>query len=163
MRARLAALPELDDAGRTRELDSLVDMAGELLRTEREVELADEQVRAAKVEQRRAGAQRLALYLAAAPVAVGMVVGAVVLFGGLAPVWVLLAVPLVAGGLRIALGPLGPTPARVGRRMRAAYAGAAGGGLTAAALLVAPAQAVLAVLAALATAAMMLLLVQEVR
>ncbi|QRP44830.1 hypothetical protein [Amycolatopsis sp. FDAARGOS 1241] len=165
MRVRLAALPELDDAGRTRALDSLVDTAEDLLRTEHEVEIANEQVRAAKLEEHRAGTQRLALYLAAVPVAVGMIAGAFMLFGGIGPVWVLLAVPLVVAGLRIALGPLGPTPLMVDRRLRAAWSGALAAGLTAAALIVlaSTAQVVLVVLAAFATAAAVLFLVQEVR
>ncbi|WP_326568755.1 hypothetical protein VSH64_44595 [Amycolatopsis rhabdoformis] len=163
LRAGLAALPEAGDE-RTRALDGLVDAAEDLLRTEHEVEIATEQVRAAKLEQHRAGAQRLALYLAAAPVAVGMVAGALMLFGGISAVWILLAVPLVGAGLRIALGPLGPTPLMVDRRLRAAYTAAAGAGLTAASLLVPGAvQAILVVLAALAAALTVVFLVQEVR
>ncbi|MET7997667.1 hypothetical protein ABZU76_42970 [Amycolatopsis sp. NPDC005232] len=163
IRARLGALPEAGDE-RTRALDSLVDAAEDLLRTEHEVEIATEQVRAAKLEAQRAGAQRLSLYLAAAPVAVGMVAGALMLFGGISAVWILFALPLLGAGLRIALGPLGPTPLMVGRRLRAAYTGAAAAGLTAASLLVPGAvQTILVVLAAVATAGTVVFLVQEVR
>ncbi|MGW4486845.1 hypothetical protein ACWEOE_23735 [Amycolatopsis sp. NPDC004368] len=163
MRARLADLPETGDE-RTRALDSLVDAAEDLLRTEREVEIATEQLRVAKLDRHRVGVQKMALYLAAAPVAVGMIAGALMLFGGIGPVWILLALPLVGAGLRIALGPLGPTPLMVERRLRAAYTGAGAAGLTAASLLVpVAAQAILVVLAALATVGTVWFLVQEVR
>ncbi|SEP47402.1 hypothetical protein [Amycolatopsis saalfeldensis] len=166
LRAGLAGLPALaDDQERTAALDRLVDQAGDLLTTEREVEAAAEQVRLARLEARRVGTQRMALYLATLPVGVGLVAGALMLFGGISAVWVLLVLPLLVAGLRIALGPVGPTPLMVDRRLRAAYTGAAAGVLTAAALLdlSGVAGAVLIPLAALAAVATVLFLVQEVR
>lgn len=167
LRAGLAGLPALaDDDERTAALDRLVDQAGDLLRTEREVEAAAEQVRLARLEARRVGTQRMALYLATLPVGVGLVAGALMLFGGISAVWVLLVLPLLVTGLRIALGPVGPTPLMVDRRLRAAYTGAAAGVLTAAALLFqssSAAEVILALLAGVAAAATVLFLVQEVR
>jgi hypothetical protein len=167
IRAGLSGLPALvDDHERTAALDQLVDAAGDLLRTERELEAAAEQVRLAQLEARRVGTQRMALYLATLPVGVGLVAGALMLFGGISPVWVLLVLPLLVTGLRIALGPVGPTPLMVDRRLRAAYTGAVAGALTAAALLFqasGTAEVVLALLAGLAAVATAMFLVQEVR
>ncbi|WP_328606830.1 hypothetical protein OG943_44235 [Amycolatopsis sp. NBC_00345] len=167
IRAGLSGLPALtDDNERTAALDQLVDAAGDLLRTEREVEAAAEQVRLARLEARRVGTQRMALYLATLPVGVGLVAGALMLFGGISPVWVLLVLPLLVTGLRIALGPVGPTPLMVDRRLRAAYTGAAAGALTAAALVFqasSVAEVILVLLASLAAVATAMFLVQEVR
>ncbi|MDT8915927.1 hypothetical protein [Amycolatopsis sp. PS_44_ISF1] len=166
IRAGLAGLPGLaDGTERTAALDQLVDEAEELLRTERELESADEQVRRSQLAARRVGIQRMALYLATLPVGAGLVAGALMLFGVLSAAWVLLILPLLGAGLRVALGPVGPTPLMVDRRLRAAYAGAAAGALTVVALIVfSPLIATMAVvLAALAIVATVLFLVQEVR
>ncbi|MBB4685820.1 hypothetical protein [Amycolatopsis jiangsuensis] len=165
LRAGLAELPALADAERTQALDVLVARAENLLRTEQDAEVAAEQVRLARMESKRAVVQRTVLYLAVAPVAAGMVSGALLLFGVLGVAWVLFALPLLGAGLRIAFGPIGPTPLMVGRRLRAAYLGALAAVLTTVALLVpgGTAETVLVVLAAVATAATAACLVQEVR
>ena len=165
MRAGLAQLPSQVDDERTETLDALVARAEALLRTEQEVDVAVEQVRLSRLEAKRGKVQRTTLYLAVAPVAVGMVSGAMMLFGALGPVWLLLALPLLGVGLRIAFGPLGPTPLMVGRRVRAAYAGALAAVLTAVALIGAgpTGETVVVILAALATAATVAFLVQEAR
>ncbi|WP_406641565.1 hypothetical protein [Amycolatopsis sp. WGS_07] len=165
LRAGLTLLPDQAEDERTQMLDSLVERAEALLRTEQEVDAAVEQVRLARLEAKRGRAQRTTLYLAVAPVAVGMVSGAMMLFGALNAVWLLLALPLLGAGLRIAFGPLGPTPLMVSRRQRAAYAGALAAVFTAVALIGAgpSAETVVVVLAALATAATVAFLVQETR
>ncbi|GAA3544333.1 hypothetical protein GCM10022222_30010 [Amycolatopsis ultiminotia] len=165
LRAGLAQLPEPAAPERTQAIDVLVAQAELLLRTEREAEEAKEQVRLARLEAKRGTVQRTVLYLAVAPVAVGMVSGALMLFGALGVVWVLLALPLLGAGLRIAFGPLGSTPTMVSRRLRGAYAGALAAVFTAAALIVpgGTAETVLVILAAITTAATAAFLVQEVR
>ncbi|WP_147397485.1 hypothetical protein [Amycolatopsis panacis] len=165
LRAGLAELPALADAERRKALDVLVTRAEDLLRTEQEAEVAAEQVRLARLETKRTGIQRTVLYLAIVPVAVGMVSGALMLFGVLSAVWLLLVLPLLAGGLRIAFGPVGPTPLMVGRRLRAAYLGVLASVCTTLALLVpsGAAETVLVILATIATAATAAFLVQEVR
>jgi len=164
MRAGLAQLPSQADDERTEALDKLVERAEALLRTEQDVDTAVEQVRLARLEAKRGKVQRTTLYLAVAPVAAGMVSGAMMLFGVLSPVWLLLALPLLGAGLRIAFGPLGPTPLMVNRRLRAAYAGVLAAVLTTVALIGAgPGEPVVVILAALATAATAAFLVQEAR
>ncbi len=165
LRAGLALLPDQADDERTQLLDVLVERAEALLRTEKEVDAAVEQVRLARLEAKRGRAQRTTLYLAVAPVAVGMVSGAMMLFGALNAIWLLLALPLLGAGLRIAFGPLGPTPLMVARRQRAGYSGALAAIFTAVALIgTGPAaQPIMVVLAALATVATLAFLVQEAR
>ncbi|WP_409466514.1 hypothetical protein [Amycolatopsis sp. GA6-003] len=165
LRAGLAQLPGQADDERTQTLDALVERAEALLRTEKEVDVAVEQVRLARLEAKRGRVQRTTLYLAVAPVAVGMVSGAMMLFGALNVIWLLLALPLLGAGLRIAFGPLGPTPLMVNRRQRAAYSGALAAIFTTVALIGAgpSAQSIVVILAALATMATVAFLVQEAR
>ncbi len=163
LRAGLAQLPDQADAERTQTLDALVERAETLLRTEHEVDAAIEQVRLARLETRRGKAQRTTLYLAVAPVAVGMVSGALMLFGALGVGWLLLVLPLLVAGLRIAFGPLGPTPLMVSRRLRAAYSSALAAVCTVVALFGTGVQTVFVIVAALTTAATVAFLVQEAR
>ncbi|OAP21493.1 hypothetical protein A4R44_07752 [Amycolatopsis sp. M39] len=165
LRAGLAQLPDQAEDERTQTLDALAERAEALLSAEKEVDAAVEQVRLARLAAKRGKVQRTTLYLAVAPVAVGMVSGAMMLFGALNAVWLLLALPLLGAGLRIAFGPLGPAPMMVNRRQRAAWSGVLAAVFTAVALIgTGPAaQLIVVILAALTTVATVAFLVREAR
>jgi hypothetical protein len=163
LRDRLAAAPEPGAAEATGTMDQLVATAHQLVAAEVAVDEARRRLADAELESRHAATQRAVVYLAAAPVLVTLVAGALVLFEVLSAFWLVAAVPLFAAGSWIGFGPVRRTADVIRVRTRAAWAGSVTAGLLVLALVPWPGAVSCTVLVALGVAGTIALLWWESR